>query len=276
MLLLSCANCWHNALQNDEIGLRQGYCVRHDKVLNLSSTTTCGQLMRKDLPVHRAREENVVHRRTFADGPIVLVRSGKPANGELSDSERDFGTLRTDDVADQVLDFGHLGTKIEALATLGRAPRIPGRSELAFLSLSRGYVTNCIDRGEGSWTSGLNLLRWTLRRLAVEPTVALSDLRFESQIPAPRQIELAQWSLILLRLTFVADLAIHAGRTEPGHPLAELADLLDDAALEVEEIQPKKLLGWIAKRLSKRLDKALPPHEIDSRIRELNAATSAA
>ncbi len=230
--------------------------------------------MRKDLPLDLAREENLAHRRHFPKtAPIVLIRSGEPANGELSDNPQDIDDLRRDEIAEEVRDYGHLGTTIESLASLGKHPKTNERprAELAFLSLSRGYVTNCVERGEGTWTAGLNLFRWTRTRLAKEPWIHPADLRFENTLPLRRKVELAQWSLITLRLAFIVDLALLAQATDPGHPFGELADALDQAAAAVDGIHPGRLLGWMDTRLRKRLNQALPFQEVDRLIASLNA-----
>lgn len=274
-LLISCSNCWHNALQFDQLGLRQGYCIRHNKILNRSGETTCGQLMRKDLPLDLAREENTSHRRSFPNPePIVLIRSGEAANGELSDRPSDIEVLRQDEIAEEVRDYGHLGTTIESLASLGKRPdtHTRPRAELAFLCLARGYITNCVERGDGKWTAGLNLFRWTRNRLAKEPIIQPSDLRFENQLPLNRKVELAQWSLITMRLMFIVDLALLAQATEPDHPFGQLADTLDLAAADIDGIHPARLLGWIDTRLRRRLNQALPSQEVERLISDLNTA----
>ena len=272
-LLISCSNCWHNALQYDELGLRQGYCVRHDKILNRSGETTCGQMMRKDMPLDLAREENAAHRRTFAeDGPIVLVRTGRPAGSEVSDDPRDIEQLRRDEVADEVLDYRKLGTTTETLALLGKQRKIyeRPRAELAFLCLGRGFISNCVERGDGSWTSGVHLFRWTRRSLATLPEIDPSDLRFENGLPLSRKVEMAKWSLVTLRLLFIVDLALLAQQTEPGHRFGELADVLDQATADLEGIQPEKLLGWMDNKLRKRINAVLPAQEMDRLIANIN------
>ena len=202
MIPLSCANCWYNALQHDSLGLPVGYCVFHQEVLNSSEETTCGHHRRKDLALDSVEREHDLHRRAFGD-EIVMLRTRLSPNGEVSSEGRDLELLKRDEVAEAVTDYGELGAKIEALAQLRRIPGV--RAELAMLSLARAYVRDCVS-DRRSWTRGIHLLWWTKSRLADEPEIRVTDLWQADVQPLSRKVALAQWSLVMLRLTFVSEM----------------------------------------------------------------------
>ena len=58
-----------------------------------------------------------------------------------------------------------------------------------------------------------------------------------------RQVEIAKWAVLVLRLLFVADVAHHA--KEQGEPLPGLESLADDAASETKALSFSKLLRWV-------------------------------
>ncbi len=266
MIPLSCANCWYNALQHDSLGLPVGYCVFHQQVLNRSEATTCGHHRRKDLPVDSAEREHDLHRRAFAD-EIVVLRTRLPANGQVSSSRRDLELLKRDDVAEAVTDYGELGAKIEALSQLRRIPGV--RAELAMLSLGRAYVRECVSLRK-SWARGIHLLWWTKSRLADEPDVKVTDLRHADTLPLSRKVELARWSVIMLRLTFVSDIAYYAAGEE--HALGELRDVLDEAAESVGTFNTRRLLAWVKRVALKKLERALSRedyHQVATSIHRL-------
>lgn len=264
MVPISCANCWFNPLQMGAVGLPVGFCTRHGQVLFASSQTTCGLLSRKDLSLASALRENAMHGRSFSKGEVCLLRGG-PAAERVSGAEADIRGLRRDAVGDVVADYGLLESTVESLAQLRR---IRGaRAEIAMLSLGRGYMGNCIQRG-GSWTSGLHLYWWTRLRLSELPTIELADLREESLLSMERRIELAQWSLLMLRLSFITDLAGYAHRV--GHALGAADGLLDEAALATGKPAPGPLRRWLEREARPRLDALLPEAEYQDLARALH------
>lgn len=265
MVPIACANCWFNPLQMGAVGLSVGFCTRHGEVLLASSQTTCGLLRRKDLPLASALRESMVHGRTFSEDGVRLLRGGGPAEERASGAEANIRALRRDLVGDAVADYGLLHSTVESLAQLRR---IRGaRAEIAMLSLGRGYVGNCIQRG-GSWTSGLHLYWWTRLRLSELPTIELADLREESLLPIERRTELAQWSILMLRLAFIADLAGYARRV--GHPLGAADGFLDEAALATGKPAPAPLRRWLEREARPRLDALLPEDEYQVLARDLH------
>jgi hypothetical protein len=256
MIPLSCANCWHNPLQHDSVGLAVGFCVIHKKVLNSPESTTCGRQRRKDLPLDSARREQAFHREGFDEDTIVLLRDRKPANGSVSDREPDIEELRHDAVGEAVTEYGQLGAKIESIARLSKMSGV--RAELAMLSLGRAYLHNCVAR-KGSWTSGIHMFWWNKERLAEEPEIGVEDLWQSNTLPLHRKVELARWAVIMLRLTFVADVATHAA--EEGHPLQNLRAVLDEAAEAVGTFNTRRLLSWVKSHALRQITRALPTSE---------------
>src|SRR5262249_6406614 len=86
--------------------------------------------------------------------------------------------------------------------------------------------------------------------------IELKDLRTELPLPIVRQIELAQWALIMLRLTFVSDIGYHAQALN--HKVAKLANIAEEAAAHVDSLSAAKLLLWVKREGTKRFEAALP------------------
>jgi hypothetical protein len=260
--LLSCSNCWYNPLQSGSLGLSVGYCVEHRVVLRRADETTCSRQVRKDLLLDSALAGNVAHRQHYtADaGPQLLAAGNGRVNGHYA--EPDATLLRGEQVGAAVADYGEYGTKIESLAQLRALPG--ARAELALTSLARGYTRRCCDRG-GRWTSGVHLLWWTRLRLeqAPKPAIDVRDLRYQLPIRLDRQVELAVWWLMMLRLVLVSDIGAHA--RDEGHPVADLADLAERAAADTEIPSVSKLSQWIRRVGLPAIDEALP----EPRYREL-------
>ncbi len=257
----SCANCWFNALQHDTVGLNRGFCVRHKLVLNVPSETTCGLLMRKDLGVVSAERLQAIHSKSASsDGPSPLWPAGSDPR-RLTDTETKV--LEQDHVAAEVVDYGRVDSSI---ATLARLSALPGaRAEIGMLSLGRGYVRNCAVR-DRRWTSGIHLFRWTVGKLGDLPVLEPRDFFVSTAVSLGRQLELAQWSILMLRIRMLDDIAHHArtarGDVAGGDDLAALPDLADAAAESVPRIEPTALVKWIRSTLAPRLQKALPTSAI--------------
>lgn len=266
MLLISCVNCCYNGLQYDTIGMAVGYCTEHKRVLRTPSNLTCGRLFRKDLPFPSAEQQQQRHEAQFSPNAILQLRRKTPANGELTGSGKsDLRPLQSDSVALAVTSFGRLDTKIESLAQLSQLQGV--RADIALLSLSRTYVRRCRHRG-GEWTSGLHLLWWTRDRLTQEPVVQISDIRVETALPLERQLDLARWSILMLRLTLLSDFGHHAQGTT--HAVRNLASLVEQAAEAVPELSFRRLFAWVSKKGPRLLDRALPEAEYERLSIELH------
>lgn len=253
MIPISCVNCCFNGLQYDVMGTTFGYCTEHRRLLNSPSELTCGRLLRKDLALPSALREANLHGARYSRSSVCLLFGGAVANGEETSSARaDMRIMQEDPVAGVVGDYGLLPTKI---ATLAQLKVMPGaRAEVALLSLGRAYVRRCVDNG-GRWTSGLHMLWWVKKRVDEEPSVDLQDLRVELPMPIGRQIELAKWALIMLRLTFVSDIGHHAPATE--RSVSKLSGILDAAALECGSLSASQLLRWVKREGKRRIEAAL-------------------
>ena len=261
-MLHACQNCWFNVLQYGALGLPVGYCTRHRKVLNAADLTTCGQHLRKDLPLGRARQVAEIHAARYPQDTIVRIYGEAEAVEEVSADEKDLDSLRQDPVAEAASDYGQLNSKIESLAQLKALPG--ARAEVAMLSLARGYVRNCVMRG-GAWTSGLHLYWWTKKRLAEMPDIAVNDLRTTDGIPLSRQVELTAWSIVMLRLTFIDDMAVYAADSQ--HQIGNATGLLQRYAGSATSFSMPRLAKWIKAEALPILDRALPYQE----YRELSA-----
>ncbi len=266
MLLISCVNCCYNGLQYDTMGTAVGYCTEHKRVLRTPSELTCGRLFRKDLPFATANQQQERHEAQFSPGAICHLRRKTPANGESTGGDKsDLMPLEADSVARAVTSFGRLNTKIESLAQLSQLQGV--RADIALLSLGRTYVRRCRARG-GAWTSGLHLLWWTRARLTQEPIIEISDIRVETALPLDRQIDLAKWSILMLRLTFLSDFGHHASGTD--HSVRHITDLAEQAAVAVPELSFQRLFKWVSRNAPKLLDRALPEAEYERLSNELH------
>lgn len=253
MNLHSCQNCWFNGLQYGPLGLPVGYCSRHLKILNAAGETTCGLHLRKDLSLKRAKEVGEVHRRHFPIHEIVSVGDRQPINDSVSTRSADIKALTSDPIGAIAFEYGTLGSKIESLAMLKNTAG--ARAEVALTSLSRGYVANCVSRN-GRWTSGLHLYWWTKSRLADEPNIAATDIRTVGSIQLSRQVQLTAWSVIMLRLTLIEDIAEHAAAQ--GDKFGGARGLLKKAAEDVQTFNIRTLTRWIQSTAIPMLDHKMP------------------
>ena len=242
---LACINCCHNPLQLGPVGTTFGYCARHRVVLNRPQSTTCGQLLRKDLLAESAQRERAIHATTYPEDRVVLVAEPKQVASRKGYVEKANGQLPADPIVEEVQGYGHLDSKIATMAALHR---IPGaRAEVALLSLSRAYFGNCMAHG-GRWTAGVHLLFWTLSRLDEPPVINATDLRGPIAYSLGHTISLARWTIVALRLAFVSDVG-RAARAE--HDRAgKLARLPEQAVRAAPGIDPDRLIRWLGKKKS--------------------------
>lgn len=253
--LISCSNCWYNGLQAGSIGMSIGYCTEHKIILRRADETTCSRLLRKDLTLESAKRESSIHRDRYPNGyGLLKLSNGDPAE---SDTYRDRGqkVFNGDSVSNIVGEYGEYGAKIESLAQLRRDGST--RAEIAMLSLARCYTNRCMKNG-GEWTSGLHLFWWTFGKLDSNPVPEIShaDLRYQLPMKIDRQVEVAQWYVLMYRLLFISDVAIHAGFT--GEPIGALSDLPECAAEDTEIVSFRKLRVWIKRKAIPRIKEALP------------------
>jgi hypothetical protein len=135
--------------------------------------------------------------------------------------------------------YGLLDSKIASLYQLRQIQGV--RAELALLGLGRGYVRWCFRQG-GPWTSGLHLFWWTRLRLERPPEIQISDFHTQTAASLTRQFELAAWSVVMLRLHFMSDVAAAAPDTDD---VSELGNLVELAAEACETPNLEELLAWI-------------------------------
>jgi hypothetical protein len=252
MRLLSCTNCCFNGLQYDAIGTPFGYCVEHRVVLHFADELTCGRHFRKDLTAARAEQEHAQHAQRYLPTKVVSLKGTADASS-AGMADKDTLPLRKDPVGEVVTDYGNLGAKIESLSQLRQMPG--ARAEIALLSLGRSYVRRCVSRNN-QWTSGIHILYWIRQKMLKIPEVNAIDLRMETALPATRQIELAIWSVMMLRLIFISDIGHYARKENP--KVGALERLAEEAASETSQLDPSHLLTWAKRSGIRRFDKALP------------------
>jgi hypothetical protein len=237
--------------------------VEHRAVLHAAESLTCGRLFRRDLLLFEAKQESELHQARFSRQHIVQLRTKVNARS-TGHADDDVSVLNKTAAGKEVTDYGRLGTKI---VSLSRLSMIPGaRAELARLSLSRTYVRRCVEQG-GSWTSGIHQLLWTIDRLLEPPDIGFDDLRDDAPVPQTRQRELAQWSIVMLRLTFLSDVGHLAPDSDE---IAALRDLPEAAASAIDELDFDALMGWVVKRGWAVADAAFPRDRYEELTRELH------
>jgi hypothetical protein len=193
----------------------------------------------------------------YSPSVISSLRTNTPANGKHTGSRTDdLRKFASDKITEAVTSYGHLDSKIESLSQLSVLEGI--RADLALLSLGRVYTRRCVSRG-GSWTSGLHLAWWIRRRLVAEPIVTMQDIRDETALSLERQIDLAKWAILMLRLTVISDIGAHAKPT--GHAVGALSDIAEEAAAATTKLSFRKLHRWVKSEGSSRFDRALPAAE---------------
>lgn len=250
MIPLACSNCCFNALQYGSFGLSVGFCVEHRVVLRRADETTCGRHLRKDALVDTAMRTQRAHCATFDAGTIRLLRTKQPPRDGVLDAST--AVLETDSVGEAVADYGMLESKGASLAQM-RAMQGP-RAELATLSLGRTYGLRCHQR-RGPWTSGLSILWWTRKHLASEPRISVGDLRYQTAASLDRQAELAAWSLVMLRLTYISDVGSFAPESDSVSGLRSFAEVAAEAS---ETPDLAALSQWIRSEGLRLFDERLP------------------
>uniref|UniRef100_UPI0040561CF6 hypothetical protein n=1 Tax=Candidatus Electrothrix sp. TaxID=2170559 RepID=UPI0040561CF6 len=234
--------------------------------MNASDDTTCGLHLRKDLTVSRAIEVSVIHKTHYTPEYIARLHDGRCYTPDVSNNEKDKEHLRKDVIADIVVDYGELGSTIESLAQL---KAIPGaRAELAMLSLGRGYIANCMSCG-GKWTSAVHLYWWSRRRITEIPEIKVEDLRSAGATQLARQADLTSWSLMMLRLTFIDDIATYANQQDDA--LGTVSNLPEQAALALDSFNLRTLSKWLKKEAAPQLDARLSHLRYTELAKQLHA-----
>lgn len=273
MSLLSCANCCFNGLQYDDLGLAVGHCVAYDVTLLQPDTTTCGRHFRKDLSAASAEQANAHHQKHFIVGVVQRLRDKADVHGQLDLVDPDPQIVSQDPIGQISAEYNTLGTKIGSLVRLRDRGGV--RAEIALYSLGRTYIRRCsLDpKNPGGWTSGVHLLRWVRDRLSDAPQTQVSDLRsLPCGVPLKRRQELAEWSVIMLRLTLLSDIGHYASQRQD--EVQALKSIADEAAT-VAGTDPRRLLRWLDKHGRGLVNRAFPKAREDALLAELRHTNSA-
>ncbi|WP_139351672.1 hypothetical protein [Rhodanobacter sp. C06] len=264
--LISCENCWFNALQHDSVGTSFGYCSQFKKLLRRPYETTCGQLMRKDIDAERNITLRDFHLSKFPKDKISAIRDVNAENWSMPKSiyiSSNIDSVLADQVGRQLV--APESNKIGAIAALKRIKSV--RSEFAFVIFGRSYIYTCNSRG-GAWTSGINILRWVKKSLVFKPPLSLTDIRFPAGNTYERQENLVHWSLMISKLRYISDLGFYARRQ--GDEAGLLEEILESASEEVEGIDSVRLEKWIRQIGFKKMDRAMPPQRMKEIIESLS------
>jgi hypothetical protein len=232
-------------------------------MLRRSDETTCGLHLRKDLLRGAALQAQSYHQKMFSPSPLKIF---KISNAQEARPNFDITpiTPTKDNIYSNLYNYGYGESKIHSLMSLDDLKT--ARAELAMITLARAYVYRCEIQG-GPWTSGLHLFWRIKNKLEQEPDLQLEDLRTPLPITYKRQIEIAKWSLVDLRLCFISELATQAKAAS--HKLGAFDTLAEDAAAAVDTLSLRKLLRWLKSDAKPRLEAALPEREYRALGREL-------
>jgi hypothetical protein len=256
--LSSCSNCWYNSVQYGSIGLPFGYCVEHQCILRQPDELTCGKHMRKDVLLGTARVFSNRHLQNYAHSEICKLEDASliPKTDTIF-IQKNLAFLRRDPVGSVVADYGAYDTKIESIAQLRFAAKTSIRAEIAMLNLGRSYVARCVAR-DGSWKSGIHILWWVKEFFQQPmPEINPNDLIYQTATSLDRQIELAKWSVLILRLTYISDIGEYAQRAGDGN-IGALRDIAEEAALATEKPNLRKLEKWVRSNGMPKIDSILP------------------
>jgi hypothetical protein len=208
-----------------------------------------------------ATEQRALHGMTFKENRVSVLASPTTDATSKQMVEKPNGQLPGDVVLEEARSYGEFGSKIATLAALHRVPG--ARAEIALLSLSRAYLSNCYAR-DGAWTAGVHLAFWTLEVLTREPTFEATDLRG----PFTKRLEvvtaIASWTLISFRLALLTDVAERARMQKDG-PMSRVKKLVLDA-IEAPPTRPDRLLARL--RRDRRKWNAVLSYERYRRFRE--------
>jgi hypothetical protein len=204
----------------------------------------------------RANEQSKIHATKFRSSDVVFLRPNGHTPRQQDYVSDDTAPLASNPVAATVTEWGQLPTKFASLVALRQLPG--ARAELARLSLSRSYVNRCTSRG-GSWTSGIHLYAWTRGTLLDEPDITADDIRTELAITLERQVSIAKWSLLMLRLVFISDLGFHATSGN----VRRLRHLPRLAAEGTASLSFSALHSWVKREGAKLADRVLTPNSIE-------------
>ena len=104
--------------------------------------------------------------------------------------------------------------------------------------------------------------------------IEATDLRGESPVPLARRVDLAKWSLIMMRLLFISDLGEYAGEADyrgHGNRIRRLSSLAERAAEATGDLSPRRLLQWVRREAAPQFDEALPADQYERLLTELRA-----
>jgi hypothetical protein len=87
------------------------------------------------------------------------------------------------------------------------------------------------------------------------PEIKVEDLRSVGAAQLARQSDLTSWSLVMLRLTFIDDIATYAN--QQNDPLGKVHDLTEQAALALDSFNLRALSKWLNKEAAPQLDARL-------------------
>jgi hypothetical protein len=206
--LFSCRNCIHNCSQTLSLGFGDGFCVKHDSVIENPYDTTCKYLHRKDLPYFVVDEGVREHASEYVFFTNMATLSDKKPLSLVRYSER------------HVWDNRHFSPIIHSLSQYHRmnpswvfvqnfAGSADGIRAITHASLVRHYLDNC-----GNWKSSYRLILALLQEIHKTPYIADSELVLNEGYNRDEIKEDAFWEIIFSRLSALQEYGWHAGNEE--------------------------------------------------------------
>ena len=206
--LFSCRNCIHDAGQSLNIGRGQGFCLKHDSLLDAPADMTCKYQHRKDLPHFVVDEARREHAAEFAGFPgIVRLTAMEPVR-RTPYSERfgwDHGAF--DPVTNALANYHKGGRSWVYIQTF--AGGVDGQRALVHSCLTRRYLDHC-----ATWSSSYRLILSVVDEMVLSPRFSSNALQVANGDDLDEVEADARWDVFFARLTGLQEYGWHAGVEE--------------------------------------------------------------
>jgi hypothetical protein len=206
--LFSCRNCIHNPGQGLNIGKAQGYCVRHESLIDEPADTTCKYHHRKDMPhfvVDEARSEHAAEFAHFSG--LARLSKPEPLRKVFYSEKYAWDYRQFDPIMNSLASYYKAGKAWVFIQTY--AGGIDGRHALVHSCLTRRYLDNC-----DTWKSSYRLVLALVDEMKQPPMFAQDALNISDAEGVDVVREDAAWEVFFSRLVGLQEYGWHAGVEE--------------------------------------------------------------
>ena len=218
----TCDNCLLNPSQYQDIGTKFGYCLKHGRLLNKSSHTTCHYFQRKDLPFFVAEEGHAEHAKAFHKSCGIVLYHSKHEEEPKYYSERHAWLSDAYDPHLHEVVIYHQMQKKWAYIQAFLSSRNPVKSIIGS-SLVRRYIRQC-----GSGSDNYRLLLALTSDLAENIDIHLDDFRHELSREAFSLLEESYLKEVVLLKVYAIQ---EYGAIMDDQELTWISDRLNDSLL---------------------------------------------